>query len=235
MANLLSMLPNVSATAFMGLLLVPAASAADLPTLPPDLYRGATYDWSGFYAGGYAQAACLDTQYTVSTAASEGDLGGCSFAGGLVGGYGFQFDNVVVGLEGDYGWGSRVAENTADDFVYDFDQLASLRGRLGYAVGDTLLYATGGIAWIKGTLTETALADSEAQWHRGWIVGGGVEHALWPSLNVRVEYLFSSYNEQSYDINCGCTIDADLDSVHMMRAGLTWQFGYESGETFVSY
>ena len=232
MSNLLSRLSKSFTGALLGVTLVSGATAADLPDMMPELYRGATYDWDGFYGGGYAQAACLDTTYTSTT---NGDLGGCAFAGGLIGGYSYQFDDVVVGLEGDYGWSSRVAENTVDDFVYDFDRLASLRGRLGYALGDTLVYATGGIAWIKGTLKETALPDSESQWHRGWIVGGGIEHALWPRLNVRVEYLFSSYDEQSYDINCSCTIDTDLDNVHIMRAGLTWQFGFEGGATSVSY
>lgn len=212
------------------------AQAADLPPPPPpDDLRPSTYDWTGPYVGGFASVACLDTMYTPP--GSDPELAGCTGAGGLLAGYAVQLDRIVLGIEGDFGWGGKVASNSLDDVVYDFDTMASIRGRLGYAVDSTLIYATAGIGWIDATLTETSIDESDSKWHVGWMVGGGIEHAIWNSLSFRLEYLYAQYGERIYELSCSCTIEAELDNVHMTRAALTWHFGapVETGYASVAY
>ena len=69
------------------------------------------------------------------------------------------------------------------------------------------------------------------------MVGGGIEHALWNSLRFRLEYLYAQYGERTYELSCRCTIEAELDNVHMTRAALTWHFGapVETGYASVAY
>ncbi len=58
-------------------------------------------------------------------------------AGGLHVGYNWQKPGGwVFGIEGDV------------SFADDIDYLATIRGRLGYAMDSTLIYATGGAAFI---------------------------------------------------------------------------------------
>ncbi len=57
--------------------------------------------------------------------------------GGVHAGYNWQKDGpLVLGIEGDVMFGDEV------------DYLASIRGRIGYAMGDVLLYGTGGVAFM---------------------------------------------------------------------------------------
>jgi high affinity Mn2+ porin len=55
----------------------------------------------------------------------------------------------------------------------------SVRGRIGYAPGNSLFYATGGFAWAydQATLTQlvTGTTDSPFLWRWGWVAGAGVE------------------------------------------------------------
>ena len=60
--------------------------------------------------------------------------------------------------------------------------LAGERLRVGYAVGQWLVYATGGYAWSQARLGETPglLADEDRvlRTHTGWAAGTGVEVAI---------------------------------------------------------
>src|SRR5258706_2529348 len=71
----------------------------------------------------------------------------------------------------------------------------TLRGRVGYAPGNWLLYATGGVAWTYGQLTLTQLADGTTDSpflsRLCWAAGLGVEYAFAPNWTADVEYLFT--------------------------------------------
>ena len=83
----------------------------------------------------------------------------------------------------------------------------TLRGRIGYAPGNWLVYATGGLAWSFDQFTRTQLAGVPAggtappgtsetvlmQPRAGWTLGAGVEFALLSHWTARVEYLFTDY------------------------------------------
>jgi outer membrane immunogenic protein len=102
-----------------------------------------------------------------------------------------------------------------------------LRGRAGYAFGDTLVYATGGVAFmdvdevsIGNTPGETAVNED---WRTGYVLGAGVEQAIAPGMTAKLEYLhmdFGTYSGFS-DNNEPFSFDNRVD---LIRAGLNFAF-----------
>lgn len=107
------------------------------------------------------------------------------FIGGGQVGYNFQFNQLVLGVEGDISF---------TDW-HENDAFGTVRGRLGYAWGRVLPYATAGLAVV----------DSEA----GWTAGGGVELAVSDNVSLRGEYLHFNVAD----------IDGDI-----VRAGINFRF-----------
>ena len=64
----------------------------------------------------------------------------------------------------------------------------TVRGRIGYAPGHWLFYATGGFAWTYDQLTLTQLAsgttDMPFLWRLGWAAGAGVSDAVLFSVGL---------------------------------------------------
>ena len=77
----------------------------------------------------------------------------------------------------------------------------TVRGRIGYAPGSWLFYATGGFAWTYDQLTLTNLttgtADAPFLWRLGWAAGAGVEVPVAPHWTARLEYLYTDYGNSS--------------------------------------
>jgi len=68
--------------------------------------------------------------------------------------------------------------------------MGTVRGRIGYAPGDWLLYATGGFAWTYDQLTVTqanGAIDMPFLWRFGWAAGTGVELQLARSWTAGLE------------------------------------------------
>jgi outer membrane immunogenic protein len=209
------------------------ALAADLP--PPDI-RPATYDWTGPYVGGVAALTFLETSYVPLCVPGpcDPDLSGDGFAGGAIAGYNMQWDDFVVGIEGDWMWGGETAQNILDAVELSFDNIVTLRARVGVAMDDTLIYITGGYAGVDTTMDAlvgaTPYSLSDSVWHHGWTIGGGIEHAIWDNLHLRLEYLYASLGKETYDLQTGDPLDPgglvrmDLENLHMVRGAITWNF-----------
>jgi len=186
-----------------------AASAADLgggggggyKDGPSDYNPGIT--WSGFYFGANAGAEFIDID------SEDGDEDAV-FIGGIHVGYNWQKHGPwVFGIEGDV--------NFVDDEGTDY--LASIRGRLGYAMGPTLLYATGGAAFLgldSGDDDEDAIT--------GFVVGGGLEHKIRENVSIGVEGLYYSFDGEDFGLN-----DEDVDS-YTIRARLTYHLNSGYGD-----
>jgi len=237
-------------SAMMGAFATHAASAADLAPPPPPPapeIRTTVSDWTGPYIGAVLGGTCMDTQMTIYLdLGNDGSINdvfnglpinGCGWSGGLLTGFNYQIDNIVLGLEGDWTWGSRTGKHT--DIVtppgviqrdhYKIQWQTSLRARVGVLSTDqTLLYLTGGISWLKGTLKETnPLVVSDSKQHTGYILGGGIEHAFTENLHLRAEYLYGSYGKETYRFVGGgdaADIRMGLDHVHTFRVGVSWNF-----------
>ena len=132
---------------------MPSALAADLDVPPPDL-RQASFDWSGPYIGVFGAAVAVDGSFdgTCSCLAIYTDIehSGIGYAGGILGGWNYQMDSIVFGVEGDWAFGGTVATNDepAIDTDLSFNNIATVRARAGFALDNTLLYVTGGLAAV---------------------------------------------------------------------------------------
>jgi high affinity Mn2+ porin len=105
----------------------------------------------------------------------------------------------------------------------------TVRGRIGYAPGSWLFYATGGLAWTynQQTLTQTASGNSEAPflWRFGWAAGAGVEFPVAPNWTAKAEYLYTGYPTSSVNYPfSGQRISSDF-SLQQLRLGLNYNFG----------
>jgi outer membrane immunogenic protein len=165
--------------------------------------------WNGPYGGvnaGYGNGR-LSTVQTIGTLYDQLTS---APAGGLVGvqlGYSRQaFSHLVLGVEGDWQWTGQNDEwcrlcppspNTLTQFVKtELPWFATFRGRVGYAAGMALFYATGGaaIAEIKTKLHQQSPPKDQTSnftnTEIGWVVGAGIETALGNNWTAKVEYLY---------------------------------------------
>jgi outer membrane immunogenic protein len=198
-------------------------------------------------------------QTTASTiaAAGTGSMSGSGFTGGLQVGANWQSGNAVFGAEADFGAfhikASRQVSEASEiigipgtSFAVtnsaSTDWLFTARGRLGWAFGNLLVYATGGLAvtdlHTNNTYTDTTPIGSAASWggttnKAGWTVGGGLEWALSRNLSVKAEYLylkFDSVNQAGVIVNPfasgyanAIATSTDL-TAHIARAGVNYRF-----------
>ena len=225
---------------------MPSALAADLDIPPPEM-RSASFDWSGPYVGVFGAAIGADGSYdgTCTTGGvpcvvvapevnvfTDYEHSGIGYAGGFVGGWNYQFESLVFGIEGDWAFGGTVATNDEPGIDTDisFNNIATLRARTGLALDNTLLYVTGGLAAVDmeyGAMMSTAQTDSA--WVYGWTAGGGLEHAFSSNFSGRIEYLYVSLPDTDFSLTSGGnTLDAtqSFDDIHMIRAGVTYNFGW---------
>ena len=163
------------------------------------------YNWAGFFIGGTVGYGLgrNDSTFTEGRAGSEAFfLSPRGFDGGGILGYNWQFGSWVVGVEGDFqgSTGSGYLTSLADTTTIDqkLSWFGTARGRLGYSVGQALIYGTGGAAFgeVKEGITQGATSASFSHSKSGFAVGGGIENKLdlfgllGPRWTTRTEYLF---------------------------------------------
>ncbi len=152
--------------------------------------------------------------------------------GGLLGGhlgYNWQRGNIVLGLKTDAGWsgaeGSRWHGN-GDRLDIRNSWLSSLRMRAGVGFGNTLIYATGGLA-LGGFDSDLATLTSltrNSDTLMGYVIGGGIEMKIAGNVSGRIEALHYGFNDKSFAFGVN-DLKADL-STTTVRAGLTYHFNY---------
>jgi outer membrane immunogenic protein len=199
-----------------------AAQAADMAVKAPPLAPAPAL-WAGWYigvnAGAVWQHGKSDTVSGVDfIPATSADATG--FIGGGQIGYNWQSGNFVFGLEADIDGLTGTARSALTgtnptipkgQFSNSIRWLSTIRGRLGVTVGDrgdTLLYATGGVAiggvnnaWNNLTPPAGLGSKSESKTLVGWAIGGGIEHMLWNShWTIGVEGLFVDLGKSSVSI-----------------------------------
>ncbi|HLX16291.1 MAG TPA: outer membrane protein [Bradyrhizobium sp.] len=185
----------------LGLLLASVASvayAADLPapnapyTKAPAVVNPAI-NWSGFYIGAMGGYAAENTSDPL------GIKGG--FGGGTVG-YNWQFGTIVAGLEADGAFADVTSSATIAGVTATakIDALATVRGRVGVAFDQVLLYGTGGLALADTKLSATALgitlSDNKTQ--TGWTLGAGAEWMFMPHWSLKAEYLYRRFDSVTF-------------------------------------
>ena len=136
--------------------------------------------------------------------------------GGIQGGYNWQTGQFVLGAETDLQLSS--ADDTFAPYQFSNPWFGTLRGRVGWAFSNILVYATGGLAYGKGRLTFAGLTETHTD--VGWTAGGGVEVGLTPHWSAKVEYLYFDLGNQSYVLtgaNNGLTSN-------LLRFGVNYRF-----------
>ncbi len=117
----------------------------------------------------------------------------------------------------------------AETFSENVFLSGTVRARIGYAPGNWLLYATGGLAWTYDRLSLTQLAsgitESPYLLRWGWAAGAGVEGPLIPHWTVRLEYLFTDYGNSSVTFPAAAQRFTSDISPQELRVGLNYQFG----------
>jgi outer membrane immunogenic protein len=203
------------------------ANAADMamPYKAPALEPAAA-SWTGWYIGANVGAAWEHS--TNSGYGYGGNTGGSTAHTGLIGGgqigYNWQQGNFVFGLEGDIsgltGTGTNAQQPYGSTEGYNFsnriDWLSTVRARFGLAVGDTMVYTTGGLAigGVKNSYNNYGAVYSQSSTRVGWAVGAGVEHMLWNShWTVGLEGLFVDLGQSSVTGYAGKTAKFSNEAV----------------------
>jgi outer membrane immunogenic protein len=87
---------------------------------------------------------------------------------------------------------------------YDVRWTSHVRGRVGYAFDNWLIFAAGGFAAADLNFREGAIsidlvpAPNSGGKYYGWSIGGGVEWAFTRNLFARVEYLYDDFGHKDY-------------------------------------
>jgi outer membrane immunogenic protein len=213
------------------------ATAADIPTkMPMKAPPPVAYDWNGFYIGGYYGASTGTVQGTtpnLTTGEIQLNKGGVT-AGATVG-YNWQFHpQWLVGVEGDLGWlGINQSVMNWNDFArtgQKADWYGTARLRFGYVTGPSLLYVTGGGAFVhfRDTLGNDPAPTTHTETNAGWTAGGGIETKLSRAWTAKTEYLFVDAGNSSFTSNVfGGPFQTNFDHhrYHVIKAGLNYKLG----------
>lgn len=229
---------------------VGAASAADMPVKTVRAPIAAPfYNWTGLYLGGVVGYGRANGEHCDATVGA-GDTCRAEFPqtdpkgwnAGITLGYNWQLANhVVLGIEGDWSWGNMKAEaptslafgcGTAigvDGCFTKIKSFETIRGRVGYAFDRLLPYVTAGVAFtqLEASIGVPTLASGSTT-KSSFVVGGGLEYALWQNLSAKVEYLYiSKLGDFAYDTNGTCGMPGcfvRVGAINEIRFGLNYRF-----------
>src|ERR1700722_6681963 len=222
-----------------------AARGADLPPAPQLPPLEAQPLWTGFYAGLNVGGAFGSSRNAFSIAGFglptfNTPLQGV--VGGGEAGYNWQTGPWVLGLEANFEGsglsGSRTAPclpplcgALAASYTQKLPWFGTLRPRVGYALGNWLLYATGGGALGQVDTSPTAAIGSfvannkRSQTRGGWTLGGGLEVALAPGWSAKIEYLYLDLGSHTTTYLATPPIsNASRFSANVITAGVNYHF-----------
>ncbi|MER8870554.1 outer membrane protein [Mesorhizobium sp. M0814] len=202
------------------------ASAADVSSMaePP-----AGFVWSGGYVGlqaGYGWGKSDNDFPSSPIAEISGDIDGGLV--GIYGGWNWQFNQVVTGFDADVNY-SGIEGTKNNDFgeslTTELKWNGAVRGRLGYAFDQVLIYGAGGLAFgdIDVDVFDAGGTFANAsETKAGWTVGIGTDIAFSANLIGRAEYRYTDYGEVDYTTPGG---DGTIDvKIHTVALGLAYKF-----------
>jgi outer membrane immunogenic protein len=209
------------------------ALAADvtIPEAPPAAVEAAVYDWSGLYIGVQGGYSWVDTGYYTDippdlASGTTFDVDG-AVAGAHVG-FNYQWQSLVLGVEGDLEWAGY--EGDDDGFDGTIDRLegniqGSIRGRIGFAIDRFLVYGTAGWAWLDVDYSRPDFDDEVlSRTLDGPTAGVGLEYAFTQNLTARAEYRWARFDSDSFPFTGGSERTLrDVES-HTIRFGVSYKF-----------
>jgi outer membrane immunogenic protein len=250
------LLASVGALSLAG----PAALAADIGYSPPPpaYLPPPLFTWTGLYVGGQIGFAWGSGNFNdsgfdpVTGTFITGTLG--STPNGVIGGahlgYQYQFNQLVLGIEGSVD-GTSLTNTAVANFPVAFggsalsaqtsaDVQGSIRGKIGLALDRVLIYGTGGVAFggFDTTLSLTApnsippifATTSTSNTRSGWTAGGGLEYSVTNNWWIFAEYRFTDFgnlqnNFLNTELPAGAFFNADRRlQENQVQAGFSYKF-----------
>ena len=213
-----------------------------------------TYNWTGFYIGGYYGTAIgSQTGSTPTTLAGshqgQTNVNKYGAMGGLTAGYNWQFaPHWLVGLEGEFGYlginRSNIEFNDDTTVGLKTDWYGTARARFGYVTGPSLLYATGGAAFVHyrdefggDAPNNTVASTSSSKTTASWTAGYGAETKLTRAWSAKTEYLFIDGGDNNDFIanprGVSGVPSTFSHGYHLVKTGLNYKFG--KSESFFAF
>ncbi len=202
--------------------------------------------WQGFYVGANVGGAWsnIDNNRNVvffnplvpGATFTSNNVSGSGFLGGIQGGYNWQSNNFVFGVELDVGGLGNDAGSTFFDpftpgrglhIAADGGWYGDITGRLGYSLNNFLIYGKGGLALFSGNVKVSDAFDGffkDSGTFTGWTVGAGVEYMVNPSWTIKLEYLYFNFGNSHFDCCNGAgtaRFDSDL-TVNTVKIGFNY-------------
>ncbi len=227
---------------------IPAMAAELRRSIPAYKAPAADYDWTGFYIGGHVDDGWSKTAgSTINTAtgAAFASLNGgtSDWHGGIQVGIDTMMPSrVVIGLVADISSGGAKTITTTDasgtsanqSTVFDSE---TVRGRLGYALDNVLLYGTGGWGWssnqavriqLTGTFNVATAGTDEAvnKYLGGWTAGAGAAFAFLQNWNVFAEYRYTSFGSSTVTLPFSELSTNSTTKVSMIELGMNYKFNW---------
>jgi outer membrane immunogenic protein len=208
-------------------------------------------NWAGFYLGGNFGSGTGRDRSTlnvpVAPIVETFNLAPDGINGGVQAGYNWQAANWVFGLETDIQGSTQKDNKTCIltctpglQAAYDasLPWFGTVRGRLGYSVGSTLFYATGGLAYgsVKTKINTVSVAGAVTQsfehTRTGWTAGAGIETPftllglLGPNWTTKTEYLYVDLGSSTDNFMIAAAPTTATRSVteHIFRTGINYHF-----------
>ena len=212
--------------------------------------------WHGFYLGNHMGWAQFDNDLTHLSPAARagsqvlnGSLGSNDFAGGLQAGINHQIGVLVVGVEADITFTTMKddvdffvpgAPGITNTFRDEVDYVGTVRGRVGTAVNNAVIYFTGGLGFgqidhqIEQRATGLAPSNAEdASSGLGYALGGGGEMHLGTvmglPMSAKVEYLYIDLEDSTLTSAGGPAFAPSTtnysNQLNQVRVGVNVQLG----------
>jgi outer membrane immunogenic protein len=217
-----------------------SAQATDLSTKPPRTatptrpaaYTPQAINWTGLYIGAHLGGAWSNANWTNPVSGLSDSLRNRGVFGGAQMGVNYQFDSIVLGVEGDLsGMSLKPSDTDASGFIHSTrtDWTSTVTGRLGYAIGRALFFAKGGVAFANERDTVTSplggSSSTGTMTEVGWTAGGGLEYALDLNWSAKIEYDYLGFGSQSIAATTpgGAPGSVDLN-IQRVTAGVNYRF-----------
>ena len=224
---------------------IPRIAAEFRQAVPAFAPPSANYDWTGFYIGGHGEFSRSSTNgstinlATGTTTSSVNDTLP-NWRGGIQLGFDYMTPSrLLLGIEADVTSGGTTTKTT-DTFgtaanqttVFDSE---TVRGRLGYAFDNVLLYGTAGWAWssnqyvrtqLTGTLNDATAGADEAvnKYLSGWTAGAGISVAFAQNWNVFAEYRYTNFGSTTVALPLSELSTTSTTKINAIDFGVNYKF-----------
>jgi outer membrane immunogenic protein len=205
-------------------------------------------NWAGFYLGVNVGSLTGRDPSSLSTVAEAFHLVPDGYAAGGQIGYNWQASSWVLGLEADFqGAFSRDKDacvgmctpGLSVAIKQTLPWYGTVRGRVGYTLGSTLFYGTGGFAYghtrtVLSEIVAPAAAVVTIDHNKGgWTAGAGIESPLnffgllGPNWTAKTEYLYVDLGRTTDNfapVGVGAQTFATRTQEHIFRGGINYHF-----------